>query len=227
MPLTFVGSTHANPFNGQITRSVTAGNHLFLASVVSLSVDVEATGATDNQSNAWQRDASGNSANRHLAIFHTVAGATGSLTVQLAVSGTLDSQLLELAEFSGTLDAAPFDVAAAVASGTGTTVTGNGATPSQAECFLFGLGGVDFTGTVFTPSAPWTDRTNNPGERCHIASREVAAIASYSLSGTLNASESWGVIMAAYRFPATGDGDDDAKPTERGFERGFSRGLAA
>jgi hypothetical protein len=207
MPLTFVSAAHSpTTFLGQVAKSVTAGSHLWLASVVALSGDVEATGATDDQSNVWTRHAAGNSTNRHLAIFKTIASATGTLNVQLQVSGSIGSVFLELAEFTGLLAESPFDVASTVATGTGTTLTSNSATPSQAESFLFGLGGVDFTGTVFTPDdPPWTNRTANPGERCHIASREVSSIAAYTLTGTLSASEAWGAIFAAYKYPvATG-----------------------
>lgn len=207
MPLTFVSSAHSpTSFLGQVAKSVTAGSHVFLASVVSQTVDVEAIGATDDQSNAWVRHAAGNSANRHLAIFKTIASATGTLNVQLQVSGSISSVFLELAEFTGVLAASPFDVASTVATGTGTSITSNSATPSQAECFLFGLGGVDFTGTSFTADSPWVDRTANPGERVHIASREVSSIAAYTLTGPLSASESWGAIFAAYKYPVAATG---------------------
>jgi hypothetical protein len=207
MSLTFVNAVHANPFNGQISKSVTAGNHLFLFTVVSLAVDIAATGATDNHSNAWFRDVHGNSANRHLAILRARALSSGTCNIQLAVSGTLDSQLMELAEFSGELAASPFDVGSAVASGTGTALISNTITPTQDNCFLLGLGGVDFTGTVFTvDDPPWTDRTANLGERCHIASRDVTSIAAYSLTGGLSATESWGALVAAYKYPAAATG---------------------
>jgi hypothetical protein len=205
MPLTFVSAAHSpTNFLGQVSKSVTAGSHLWLASVVALSGDVEATGATDDQSNVWTRHATGNSANRHLAIFKTIASATGTLNVQLQVSGSIGSAFLELAEFTGLLAESPFDVAATVATGTGTTLTSNSATPSQAESFLFGLGGVDFTGTSFTADSPWVTRTATASERVHIASREVSSIAAYTLTGTLSASEAWGAIFAAYKYPATG-----------------------
>jgi hypothetical protein len=206
MPLTFISSAHSpNNFAGQVSKAVTAGNYLFAQTVVGLSVDVAATGFTDNHGNVWVRDAHGNSANRHLAIFRTIALTTGTCNLQLAVSGSLDSNLIEFLEFSGTLAASPFDAASTVASGTGTTLTSNTVTPSQSDCFLLGLGGVDFTGTTFTAdNPPWTDRTASAGDRVHAASRDVASIAAYSLTGGLSASESWGAIVAAYKYPAAG-----------------------
>jgi hypothetical protein len=207
MPLTFVSSAHSpNGFEGKVSKAVTAGNHLFIGAIVGLSVDIEATGVTDNQGNTWVRDAAGNTANRHMAIFRTIAGATGTVNAQLVVSGTLDSNQLELAEFSGSLDASPFDAASSIATGSGTALASNTVTPSQADCFLLGMGGVDYTGTSLTPDAPWVDRTASPGERAHLASREVSSIAAYSLTGTLSASESWGALVAAYKFPGGGGG---------------------
>lgn len=203
MPLTFVSSAHSpNNYAGQVSKAVTAGNYLFACTVVGLGVDVEAIGITDNHGNTWVRDAEGDSANRHMAIFRAIATTTGTCNLQLAVSGSLDSNLIEFLEFSGSLDASPFDAAPAIATGSGTALASNTVTPSQADIFLLGLGGVDFNGTSLTPDAPWVDRTANPGERVHVASREVSSIAAYSLTGTLSGSEAWGALIAAYKFPS-------------------------
>ncbi len=207
MPLTFVSSAHSlNNYEGKASKAVTAGNHLWACTVVDLSVDVEATGFTDNHGNAWVRDAHANSANRHLAIFRALATTTGTCNLQLAVSGSLDSALIEFLEFNGSLDASPFDAASAIATGSGTALVSNTVTPTQADTFLIGLGGVDFTGTSLTPDAPWVDRTAYPGDRVHVASREVSSIAAYSLTGTLSGSVAWGALIAAYKFPGGGGG---------------------
>lgn len=214
MPLTFVGATHVTSFDGTVTRSVTAGAVLFLASVVN-PTDGAAVSATDSQGNTWTRDAHVTaSSGHHIALFRAVAGSTGSLTVTVAVSGTYDTQRFELAEFSGTLASSPLDKTAVASGGPGTTLnSGATATTADAVEFLFGVGGVSYSGTSFTPDAPWTDRTVTPSERVHIASREVSSTGTYSLTGTLSASETWGGIVATYKYPAAGSSSVSPSPS--------------
>lgn len=206
-----VSSQYQTSFDGQISKSVTAGNVLFIAFWSTDSIEGTTTGATDTHSNSWSVDKSfTTTGGRRLTILRAQSGTTGTVTVTVTVSGSYDTMRICLSEFDDVLDASPIDSAAG-ADDTGTSATsyssGTGGTTAQADNLLIGIIGSDFSGPIISVDSPWTKHA--PGassERIAIASRTTSSVGTYALTGTFDSAEAWGAGFVVYKYPSSGGG---------------------
>jgi len=195
-------------FDGTISKSVTAGNWLFIAIWTADSPEGPVTGATDDHSNTWFIDRAIVTAtnSRRLTLLRAKNLVTGTVTVTVNVTGTHDVARICLSEFDDVLDDSPLDASAgADDSGASATVydSGAGGTTAKADNLLIGIVGSDFTGPIISVDSPWTKHV--PGatsERIALVSRTTYAVGNYSLTGTFDAAEAWGAGFCVYKLPS-------------------------
>jgi hypothetical protein len=206
---TFIQRNQVTAFGGTITydSAVTAASTLFCAIIVNTANEISVTGLTSSPANTWVEDGRivMPTNGRELTLWRVASAAAGSTTVTIAVSGTLDTQRVLCAEYSSSpaleLDRYSEATGSSTAPNSGTT-----ATTTAANELLIGVIGTAFNGTVLTPGAGWTDRTETTGERMNFMERLVTSTGTYDASGTFGASDEWGAIIATYKATSGGGG---------------------
>jgi hypothetical protein len=204
--IAFVQANHTNTGGGTIATSgsVTANNLLLLCAVVALGNDGTVTGVTDTRSSSWSLADRVTLSNRDVSLWYAVAGGTGSLTATVTVSGTLDSQHMVIAEYSGLLTSGVLGDTNINGPTTSTSPSSGNVVTTSADALVASCTGIAFSGVTYTATGSFTQRGADPGQRSVLTDRIVASTGSYDATGTLSPSEEWGVVGA--EFQATGGG---------------------
>lgn len=209
--ITFVQANGVEDFDGQlaISSNVTANNLITLCVTVSGSVDGTVTGVTDSRSNTWALADQVTLSNRHTSLWYTVTGSSGALTATVAVSGTLDSQHMVIAEYSGLLTSGVLGDTNVGGPTTSTSPSSGNVVTTSADAVVIGCTGSAFS-VSYTATGSFTQRAGGSAGRAQHTDRIVSSTGSYAATGTLSGSEEWGVVGA--EFKATGGGGGGGTP---------------
>jgi hypothetical protein len=204
--IAFAQAASTQTFGGTIATSgnVTANNLLVLCAVVASASDGTVTGVTDTRSSSWALADRVTLSNRDVSLWYAVAGGTGSLTATVTVSGTLDSQHMVIAEYSGLLTSGVLGDTSVGGPTTSTSASSGNVATTSADALVSGCTGIAFSGVTYTATGSFTQRGVDVGQRSVLTDRIVSSTGSYDATGTLSPSEEWGVVAA--EFKATGGG---------------------
>lgn len=194
---TFVASFNQDDINTSINTAIgtiSSGQGLLGCLRVGNASDV-VTAVTDNVNGAWTlADKIALTGTNWLYVYYRLNAGAGATTVAVDFS-TSTSMRAAFHVISISAHASGYD-GAAKATGTGTAVNSGTRTTTVANDYIFACVGIAAAEAI-TWTAPLTNR-ENASDRARTADRGVTATGAYAALGTLDSSQQWGAIVAAF-----------------------------
>lgn len=193
---TFVSSTNQDDTNTSINTAlgtISSGQSLLGCLRVGNASDV-VTLVTDNVNGDWTlADKIALTGTNWLYVYYRLNAGAGATTV--AVDFSTSTSMRAAFHVIAGAHASGYD-GAAKATGTGTAVNSGTRSTTVANDYVFACLGIAAAEAV-TWTAPLNDR-ENASDRARTADRGVTATGAYAALGTLDSSQQWGAIVAAF-----------------------------